>query len=171
MNNNSWVKLHIKFLSWEWYKDSNTKSVFIHCLLKANWKDGKFEGYDIPKGSFVTSVRKLSEELKLSTQCIRTSLKKLEKTKNLTIKTTNKFSIITVNNYDIYQSVTNDQQTTNKQLTTIEEYKNNRIKKEKINKKEKKFFNVPEWFNKSIEKEELTDNEKQEIENLLEEFK
>lgn len=169
--NESWIKLHTKFLNWEWYKDSNTKSVFLHCILKANWKDGKFESYYIPRGSFVTSVKKLSEELKLSTQCIRTSLKKLEKTKNLTIKTTNKFSIITINNYDIYQSLTNDQQTTNKQLTTIEEYKNNRIKKEKINKKEKKFFKIPDWFDKKIEKEELTDEEKQEIENLLEEFK
>ena len=78
--NESWIKLHTKFLNWEWYKDSNTKSVFLHCILKANWKDGKFESYYIPRGSFVTSVKKLSEELKLSTQCIRTSLKKLEKT-------------------------------------------------------------------------------------------
>ena len=138
--NESWVKLHTKFLNWEWYKDSNTKAVFIHCLLKANWKDGKFEGYDIPRGSFVTSYKTLSEELssknsKVSVQSIRTALNHLVSTHELTIKTTNKFTVITVNNYNLYQDnnkltnnqLTINQQTTNNQLTTIEEYKNNRI--------------------------------------------
>ena len=129
--NESWVKLHTKFLNWEWYKDSNTKAVFIHCLLKANWKDGRFRGHDVPRGSFITGRKQLSHELGLTEQVIRTSLKKLEKSKNLTIKSTNKFSIITVNNYNLYQQnnqqLTNNQPTTNQQLTTIEEYKNNRI--------------------------------------------
>lgn len=138
--NEKWIKLHNKFLNWEWYKDTNTKIVFIHCLLKANWKAGKFEGYEIPRGSFVTSYKNLSEELsskhsKVSIQSVRTALNHLVSTHELTIKTTNKFTIISINNYDLYQSInkqintqlTNNQQTTNIQLTTIEEYKNNRI--------------------------------------------
>ncbi len=149
----NWIKLYPKILDWEWYKDQNTKCLFIHCLLKANWKDGKFEGYDIPRGSFVTSVKTLSEELssknqKVTVQAIRTALKHLISTNEITIKTTNKFTIISVKNYDKYQEtnkvsnnqLTNNQQTTNNQLTTIEEYKNieyiNNIKKEKY-KKEK----------------------------------
>lgn len=123
----NWIKLHSKILEWEWYKNSNVFRVFIHCLLKANWKDGKFEGQTIPKGSFVTSRKNLSEELDMSIQNIRTALKNLEKTKNLTIKTTNKFTIIKVNNYELYQQpnqqLTNNQPATNQQLTTIEEYK------------------------------------------------
>lgn len=129
--NQPWIKLYKKMLDWEWYKDLNTFRVFIHCLLKANWKDGEFEGISIPKGSFVTSNKKLIEETGLTNQNVRTSLKKLEKSKNLTIKTTNKFTVISINNFDKYQDtnkqLTNNQQTTNKQLTTIEEYKNNRI--------------------------------------------
>lgn len=131
-----WIKLFSKFTEWEWYKDANTKNVFIHCLLKANWKEGRFEGQVIPRGSFVTSCQKLSEELsskkqKISIQSIRTALKHLVSTKELTIKTTNKYTVITVNNYELYQDtntvsnnqLTNNQQTTNNQLTTIEEYK------------------------------------------------
>lgn len=129
--NQPWIKLYKKMLDWEWYKDLNTFRLFIHCLLKANWKDGEFEGISIPKGSFVTSNKKLIEETGLTNQNVRTSLKKLEKSKNLTIKTTNKFTVISINNFDKYQDtnkqLTNNQQTTNKQLTTIEEYKNNRI--------------------------------------------
>lgn len=133
-----WIKLHSKFLNWEWYQDKNTKILFIHCLLKANWKDGSFEGIEIPRGSFVTSRKKLAEELEISEQSIRTSLNKLKSTNEITIKSTNKFTIITIVNYKEYQKkqetitneitdiAPNEQPTTNQQLTTIEEYKNNK---------------------------------------------
>ena len=128
--NGKWIKIFTKFLNWEWYKDQNTKALFIHCLLKANWKDGKFEGHDIPRGSFVTGRKKLAQELGLSEQEIRTALKHLISTKELTIKKTNKFSIISIVKFEIYQQVnqqinqqlTNNHPTTNQQLTTIEEY-------------------------------------------------
>lgn len=133
--NETWIKLHSKLMNWEWYKDSSTKAVFIHCLLKANWKDGNFKGELIPRGSFVTGRKKLSEELGLTEQNIKTALNHLKSTNEITIKTTNKFSIISINNYEKYQinnqqvnqQLTNKQPTTNQQLTTIEEYKNNRI--------------------------------------------
>ena len=133
-DSNKWIKIHSQLINWEWYKNQNVKDVFLHCLLKANWKDGKFEGIDILRGSFVTSLKSLSDELGLSVQTIRTSLKHLILTKELTMKSYNKFRIITINNYEFYQQVnkefnkqlTNNQQTTNNQLTTIEEYKNNR---------------------------------------------
>lgn len=131
-----WVKLHSKFLNWEWYQDKNTKILFIHFLLKANWKDGKFEGIEIPRGSFVTSRKKLAEELEISEQSVRTSIYKLKSTNEIITKATNKFTIITVVNYEEYQKkqeiltneitnvLPNEQPTTNQQLTTIEEYKN-----------------------------------------------
>lgn len=133
--NGNWIKLFTKFTTWEWYKDQNTKSLFLHCLLKANWKDGKFEGKIIPRGSFVTGRKKLAQELGLSEQEVRTALKHLISTNEITNISTNKYSIITVVNYELYQQVnqqtnqqlTNNQPTTNQQLTTIEEYKNNRI--------------------------------------------
>lgn len=128
--NGNWIKLFTKFTTWEWYKDQNTKSLFIHCLLKANWKEAKFMGETIPRGSFVTSLDSLGKELGLSVQEIRTALKHLISTGELTSKSTNKYRIITVVNYEMYQQVnkqpnsplTSNQQATNKQLTTIEEY-------------------------------------------------
>lgn len=128
--NGNWIKLFTKFTTWEWYKDQNTKSLFIHCLLKANWKEAKFMGETIPRGSFVTSLDSLGKELGLSVQEIRTALKHLISTGELTSKSTNKYRIITVVNYEMYQQVnkqpnsplTSNQQATNNQLTTIEEY-------------------------------------------------
>ena len=142
-DNNGFIILDRKMLNWGWYQNINTKTLFLHCLFKANWKDGEFQGKKIPRGSFVTSLSKLSEELssnkqKLTLQVIRTSLKHLVSTNELTIKSTNKYTVITVNNYDNYQDLnkylnnqlTNKQQTTNKQLTTIE---NNKTIKHKNN--------------------------------------
>lgn len=133
--NEKWIKIHNKFLNWEWYTDVNTKAVFIHCILKVNWKDGKFMGKVVPRGSFITSLDLLSKELGLSVQEVRTALKHLISTNELTSKSTNKYRIITVVNYEMYQQVnkqpniqlTDNQQSTNNQLTTIVEYKNNRI--------------------------------------------
>lgn len=128
--NGNWIKLFAKFTSWQWYTDQNTKSLFIHCLLKANWREAKFMGETIPRGSFVTSLDSLAKELGLSVQEIRTALKHLISTGELTSKSTNKYRIITVVNYEMYQQVnkqpnsplTGNQQATNNQLTTIEEY-------------------------------------------------
>lgn len=122
----SWVKLFSKLTEWQWYKDQNTKSLFIHCLLKANWKDGKFEGVDVPRGSFVTSLPNLAKELGLTIQGVRTALKHLILTGELTVKTTNKFRVITIKNYELYQQINiqdNIQLTDNQQTTNRQDYK------------------------------------------------
>jgi hypothetical protein len=112
--------------------------LFIHCLIKANFKDGSFQGIECKKGSFITSLKHLSDETNISIQTIRTCLKKLQLTKEINVKSTNKLTQITICNYDSYQQetdetnkqLTNKQQTTNKQLTTIEEYKESKESKE-----------------------------------------
>lgn len=79
----------------------------------------------------------LASELKQSVQHIRTALKLLSDMKILTIQTTNQFSIITLVNYDKYQSdapdstseITQGQPTANQRLTTDKEVK--KVEKEK----------------------------------------
>lgn len=134
-DSNKWIKLHSKMLNWEWYTNANVMRLFIHCLLKANWKEGKFEGVEIKRGSFVTSYQKLADELELSKQQIRTALKHLNSTQEITQSQHRKFTVITVVNYEIYQQVntipntkiTLNQHSNNTEITPIEEYKNTRI--------------------------------------------
>ena len=136
--NNGFIILDRKMVNWEWYQDINTKTLFLHCLFKANWKDGNFQGVVIKKGSFVTSLQKLSEETCLSISNVRTSLKHLISTNEITSKSYSKFRVITINNYDNYQDLNkylnkqlaSNSQATNKQLTTIE---NNKTIKHKNN--------------------------------------
>ena len=113
-NSNGYIKLDRKILDWEWFGDTCTRDVFIYCLLRANWKDTPYKGKVISRGSFVTSVSQISYDLGFSTQQTRTALKHLQLTNELTIKSTRKNTIITVQNWDLYQE---DNKQDNKQLT------------------------------------------------------
>lgn len=74
----------------------------------------------MPRGSFVTSIKQLSLELGLTSDEIRTALKHLIKTGEVTKQTTNKYTVITVSNYHLYQTVPkqipNDSQTEPQQI-------------------------------------------------------
>lgn len=127
----AFIKLYKKMLKWEWYDDTNTFRLFMHCLLKANWKVGEWHGLTINPGQFVTSLPNLSKETGLSIQQTRTALSHMISTGEITDKAYTKFRVITVNKWSEYQGdnrqLTDNQQTTNtqpnSQSTTIEEYK------------------------------------------------
>ena len=134
-----YVKISRKILEWEWYTDINTKVLFLHILLKANWKDGRFQGIEIPRGSFVTSQQNLAMETGLTVKNVRTALKHLENTGEVAVNRHPKFSVITIKNYDKYQSggsqVAVEGQSGGSQVATIEERKKER--KEEYNKSPK----------------------------------
>jgi hypothetical protein len=122
-----WIKLHRKFEDWEWFNNSEMVHLFIYLLLNANHEDGKWRGIDIKRGQILTGLHTLNEHTKISIQKLRTCLSKLEKTGEINKQTTNKYSIITIINYDSYQGY---QQTTNnrpnKQLTNNQQTTNNK---------------------------------------------
>ena len=134
--NNGYIKLDRKILKWEWYKNINTKIVFIHLLLKANWEEGRFEGEVIPRGSLVASINHIAFEIGLTDNEVRRAIKHLKLTNEITSKGTSRFTVFTIKNYNKYQSInerddeqlTSESQTINERLTTIEEVKKLRIK-------------------------------------------
>jgi len=123
----SFIKLHRELLDWEWFRDSKMVHLFLILLLKANHEDNNWRGIKIKRGQLVTGLHSLSSQSGISTQSIRTCIKRLKSTNELTIQSTNKYSIITICNYNKYQEkltsnstgkLTNEQQTTNNQSTT-----------------------------------------------------
>lgn len=129
------VKLYKKMLDWEWYQDVNTKVLFLHCLLKAEWYSGSWQGIHYEPGQFITSLPRLSKETGLTIQQVRTALKHLISTGELTDHQQANARVITVLKWNEYQSInrqlTDDQQTANRQLTACKEYKNNKNKRYK----------------------------------------
>ena len=128
---NGFIKIHRQITKWEWYQDTNTFRLFLHLLIKAQWEDGQYQGINIPRGSLITGRGKLAKELNMSERSVRTALEHLKSTNEVIISSTNKFSVITVTNYGLYQDANdevankgptkrqqndqqNDQQTTNK---------------------------------------------------------
>lgn len=64
--NYGFVKLYRSILDWEWYQDVNTKSLYLHLLLKANHEPKRWMGIEIGRGQLVTGRKQLSVELGMS---------------------------------------------------------------------------------------------------------
>ena len=124
---NGFVKLHRKMIEWGWYSDCVVKDVFLHILMVAAFKPGQYRGHEIQPGQAIIGRKKMAEELGFSEQQVRTALKKLESTGEISIFSTNKFSIVTVENWMFYQGDDNEsnQQSTNNQPTINQQVTNN----------------------------------------------
>jgi len=108
-----WIKLYRKFTDWEWFEISEMVHLFIYLLINANHEDGEWRGIKIKRGQIVTGLNSLNKKTKISIRTLRTCLDKLKKTKEIDIQATNKYSIITICNYESYQNgnTTTDKQT------------------------------------------------------------
>ena len=116
---NGWIKLHRRITKWEWYQDSRMVHLFLHLLLIANHEPRKWQGIIVQRGQLISGRLKLSQETGISEMTIRTCLKKLKSTNEITIKSTNRYSVITICNYETYQdSNQTTNQLTNQQLTS-----------------------------------------------------
>lgn len=104
------IKLHRQILKWEWWKDANTRAVFLWLLLNAQWKDNTFRGICIPKGGVLTSRRKIAKECMLSERNVRTALEHLQETGEISIETTRHYSIIKIEKWGEYQLTETDPQ-------------------------------------------------------------
>lgn len=109
-----YILLHKSLTKWEWYADVATTRMFIDLLLHANFEPKQWRGITVNRGEQVTSLTRLSQRANLTFQQTRNTLNRLQSTGEITIKSTNKYSVISIINYDDYQ--TNNTQT-NKQTT------------------------------------------------------
>ena len=137
-----YVKLWRKSLDGEWMTNHLLWTFWCWCLMRATHKPvDVLVGYQkvhLDPGQFVFGRNKAANELRASPQNIRTCVAALKIMQNLTIKSTNKFSIITIINWDIYQQAENKiNQQLNKRLTSNQpatnhkqEHKHNNTKEE-----------------------------------------
>ena len=105
MLQNGFIALHRSLLSWGWHTDPATGWLFVNLLLMANWTDSEWQGMTIERGQLVTGRKALAAQTGLSEQTVRTSLNRLKSTNEITIASTNKFSVITIVNYGKFQDV------------------------------------------------------------------
>lgn len=121
--------------SWRYYRNSKIKSVFIECVKQASWKDYYIEEFHgkpikpilIKRGSFLTSYRKMAELTGLNIGEIRHAFMKLSTpnlqhsdttqfvTQEIRLTTTHLYTVVTINDYAMFQSSYDDLQHSEKE--------------------------------------------------------
>ena len=100
----TYIKLDRNIINWRWFGNSTILSVFIWLLVKANIKEGHFERETVKRGSLVTSNAHIAESCGLTISKVRTALMSLEQTGEIVRNIRNHYQIITIVNYEMYQS-------------------------------------------------------------------
>lgn len=124
--NNGWIKLHRKSLDSTIFQNDKGWKVWCWCLMKANHRENNFllgrTKLTTKSGQFIMGSLKASEQLDLAKSTIWYWLDFLESEGQVGIKKTNKYSIITIKNWDKYQEVGNksesNEDTDGKQIGT-----------------------------------------------------
>ena len=150
-----WIKIHRQSLNSSVMAKPKTWYIWCWCLMKATHVSQKFpfngKDVELKPGQFITGRSKALKELKkITPMSYRIALDYLKTTNRITIKTTNKFTIISICNWDEYQvkttskttsKTTNQQPTSNQPATTYKNNKNKKNDKNNINNLTKDDFN------------------------------
>ena len=104
MAHTTFIKLDRSILYWSWYTNADTFRLFIHFLLNANVSDNLFDDVTIKRGSLALSYASLADKLGISIHRVRNAIDRLKKTGEITVKRYRNFQVVTIVNYDKYQS-------------------------------------------------------------------
>ena len=143
-----YVKLWRKSLDNGWLKDHKLWSLWSWCLIKASHKEIKIlvglQEITLLPGQFVFGRKNASQELDISESGIYRRIEFLKNAGNLDIKPNNKFSIISIINWDTYQAEETqiEQQMNNKRTTSEQQPDTNKNVKNKKNNTYSDDFNI-----------------------------
>ena len=101
-------------------RNTNVFRLFYHCLLHTNLEDKRYCGKEIKAGQFVSSITRISAETGLTESQVRTALKKLKDTGYISTKSTNKYTVYTINEYQKYIDCGQVAETTTEEKTVVE---------------------------------------------------
>lgn len=119
------IKLNRNIKNWRWYKSPNDLIVFLYMLLTAAYEPMECMQHNLKRGELIASTRFIASETGLTIQQVKTSIKHLLLTHDITKRSTAKNTVFKVENYDrfidanplINQQITNNQPTANPLLT------------------------------------------------------
>jgi hypothetical protein len=128
-----WVKLYEKIENSAIYQDSEMVHLWLHLLIKATKFEYKVDwgGKEIvlKPGQLITGRKKLSSVLKIHESKIQRFLKRFEKWHMIEQRTNRQSRIITILNWDQYQS--NEQRSNNDRTTSEQRLNTNKKERKK----------------------------------------
>ena len=103
-----WLKLHRSILDSELFADDWLTRLWIWCLCRANYSNGRFRGEMIERGQFVTGRNSAAAELQVSPSKWYRGIERLQELGCITVSTNSNWTTITVCKYDTYQNATEE---------------------------------------------------------------
>ena len=166
-----WIKLHRAIQEhWLWDDEPFTRGqAFIDLLLMVNHKDKKimFNGelIEVKKGSKITSLRQLSDRWKWSTNKVKKYLEQLQKDGMINYKSDNKKTLLTIENYGVYQGQGNTEETQKEHRSDTEENQK-KFKSDAEENQKKTNKNDKEYIKNVKEREEWEEGEEEKVHSL-----
>lgn len=166
-----WIKLHRAIQEhWLWDDEPFTRGqAFIDLLLMVNHKDKKimFNGelIEVKKGSKITSLRQLSDRWKWSTNKVKKYLEQLQKDGMINYKSDNKKTLLTIENYGVYQGRGNTEETQKEHRSDTEENQK-KFKSDAEENQKKTNKNDKEYIKNVKEREEWEEGEEEKVPSL-----
>ena len=99
-NTYGFIKLSRSISACNWFEDNNTLAVLVRLTLSAEWQDTSCNGIELKRGQLITTIPQIAQSNQLTVQQTRTILNRLKSTGRITVRSTPKFSIITLNDFD-----------------------------------------------------------------------
>ncbi|WP_297132984.1 transcriptional regulator [Terrisporobacter sp.] len=123
---NGYIKLYREVINSDIFENEKLFKIFIWCLVRATHKEREQrigrQTIILKEGQFVFGRNKAALELNIAPSTVWDYMKLLENRKTINIKSNNKYSIVTIENWSVYQfreeisdSKTNKKSTSNKQ--------------------------------------------------------
>lgn len=105
MSRGGYVKVDRKMLESDLIHEPVTFTVFMYLLLSASYREVEYNGQQIHRGEAVVSYPRIASATGVTERQARTALSKLVKSGRVSVRRYPKFSVVTLLNYDKYQSV------------------------------------------------------------------
>lgn len=154
---NGWIKLHRCLLDSAVFTNPDLLKVWVWCLLKASHKGHQtvvgLQTVELEEGQFIFGRKVAGEELKMNESKVYRLIKQLESLGNVNIKPNNKYSLVTIEKWGLYQDgfgeseQQSEQQMNNKRTTDEQQMNTNKNVKNDKNVKNVKnniYAQVPE---------------------------
>ena len=135
-----WIKLHRKLLDSRVFANEGLLRLWIYCLCRANHEINYVDIYTgkgktevkVNPGEFIFGRKSVSKDLKMNPSTLYKRMQKLENIGNINIQSNSHYSIVSICNWDIYQSKDLDkeqakEQASNRQVTGKEQARNRQV--------------------------------------------